>query len=137
MQVCGLEEEFDLSGALPRLLYVKAPAPTATLAWAICWPGSRMTPHTGGLRPSRSGCEPGEQLGALSPGGRRGRRGRAGGQLSRQERNRAFRETIRMRAVNAVRPPRACGEAAVSLTESLDHWVTGPDPGNHSSPSRR
>ena len=27
MQVSGLEEEFDLSGALPRLLYVKAPAP--------------------------------------------------------------------------------------------------------------
>jgi len=26
MQVSGLEEEFDLSGALPRLLYVKAPA---------------------------------------------------------------------------------------------------------------
>jgi predicted ATPase len=27
MQVSGLEEEFDLSGTLPRLLYVKAPAP--------------------------------------------------------------------------------------------------------------
>ena len=27
MRVSGLEEEFDLSGALPRLLYVKAPAP--------------------------------------------------------------------------------------------------------------
>ena len=27
MQVSGLEEEFDLSSALPRLLYVKAPAP--------------------------------------------------------------------------------------------------------------
>src|SRR5262249_52802452 len=27
MQVSGLEEEFELSGALPRLLYVKAPAP--------------------------------------------------------------------------------------------------------------
>ena len=27
MQVSGLEEEFDLSGGLPRLLYVKAPAP--------------------------------------------------------------------------------------------------------------
>ena len=26
MQVSGLEEEFDLSGALPRLLYVEAPA---------------------------------------------------------------------------------------------------------------
>lgn len=26
-QVSGLEEEFELSGALPRLLYVKAPAP--------------------------------------------------------------------------------------------------------------
>ena len=26
-QVSGLEEEFDLSGGLPRLLYVKAPAP--------------------------------------------------------------------------------------------------------------
>ena len=26
-EVSGLEEEFDLSGALPRLLYVKAPAP--------------------------------------------------------------------------------------------------------------
>ena len=27
MEVSGLEEEFDLSGGLPRLLYVKAPAP--------------------------------------------------------------------------------------------------------------
>ena len=27
MQVSGLEEEFDLSGGLPRLLYVKGPAP--------------------------------------------------------------------------------------------------------------
>ncbi|HEV8279306.1 MAG TPA: DUF4062 domain-containing protein, partial [Streptosporangiaceae bacterium] len=27
MQVSGLEEEFELSGELPRLLYVKAPAP--------------------------------------------------------------------------------------------------------------
>src|SRR6516225_5540104 len=27
MQVSGLEEEFELSGRLPRLLYVKAPAP--------------------------------------------------------------------------------------------------------------
>ena len=26
-QVSGLEEEFDLSGGLPRLLYVKGPAP--------------------------------------------------------------------------------------------------------------
>ena len=26
-RVSGLEEEFDLSGGLPRLLYVKAPAP--------------------------------------------------------------------------------------------------------------
>ena len=26
-QVSGLEDEFDLSGGLPRLLYVKAPAP--------------------------------------------------------------------------------------------------------------
>ena len=26
-QVSGLEEEFELSGALPRLLYVKTPAP--------------------------------------------------------------------------------------------------------------
>ena len=27
MEVSGLEEEFDLSAGLPRLLYVKAPAP--------------------------------------------------------------------------------------------------------------
>ena len=27
LQVSGLEEEFELSGGLPRLLYVKAPAP--------------------------------------------------------------------------------------------------------------
>ena len=27
LEVSGLEEEFDLSGGLPRLLYVKAPAP--------------------------------------------------------------------------------------------------------------
>jgi hypothetical protein len=28
MQVSGLEEEFELSAGLPRLLYVKAPAPS-------------------------------------------------------------------------------------------------------------
>ena len=38
MRVSGLEEEFDLSGALPRLLYVKAPAVAVILAWVICWP---------------------------------------------------------------------------------------------------
>jgi hypothetical protein len=27
MQLSGLEHEFDLSGALPRLLYIRAPAP--------------------------------------------------------------------------------------------------------------
>jgi hypothetical protein len=27
LEVSGLEEEFELSGSLPRLLYVKAPAP--------------------------------------------------------------------------------------------------------------
>ena len=27
MEISGLEDEFELSGALPRLLYVKAPAP--------------------------------------------------------------------------------------------------------------
>jgi hypothetical protein len=27
MQVSGVEEEFDLAGGLPKLLYVKAPAP--------------------------------------------------------------------------------------------------------------
>ena len=33
-QVSGLEEEFDLSGGLPRLLYVKAPAPDRELRLA-------------------------------------------------------------------------------------------------------
>ena len=44
-QVSGLEEEFDLSGGLPRLLYVKAPAPDREPGWRICWPGSRKSPR--------------------------------------------------------------------------------------------
>ena len=38
-QVSGLEEEFDLSAGLPRLLYVKGPAPISSRAWPACWPG--------------------------------------------------------------------------------------------------
>ena len=46
MQVSGLEEEFDLSGALPRLLYVEgAGARPRAARWPICWPGSRRTPR--------------------------------------------------------------------------------------------
>jgi hypothetical protein len=44
-QVSGLEEEFDLSGGLPRLLYVKGPAPIASLAWPICWLTSTRRPR--------------------------------------------------------------------------------------------
>ena len=44
-QVSGLEEEFDLSGGLPRLLYVRAPAPIVSRGWRICWPGSRKSPR--------------------------------------------------------------------------------------------
>jgi hypothetical protein len=45
MQVSGLEEEFDLSGALPGCCTSRRRRPAATLAWAICWPASRMTPR--------------------------------------------------------------------------------------------
>jgi hypothetical protein len=39
MDVSGLEEEFDLSEGLPRLLYVKTPAPDRDPALPSCWPG--------------------------------------------------------------------------------------------------
>src|SRR6516162_756662 len=44
-QVSGLEEEFELSAGLPRLLYVKTPAPDREPRWPICRPGSRMRPR--------------------------------------------------------------------------------------------
>jgi hypothetical protein len=44
-RVSGLEEEFDLSGGLPRLLYVKTPAPDREAGWPICWPASKMGPR--------------------------------------------------------------------------------------------
>jgi len=40
-QVSDLEEEFELSGRLPRLLYVKAPAPDRESRLAVCWLVSR------------------------------------------------------------------------------------------------
>jgi hypothetical protein len=36
MEISGLEDEFNLSGALPRLLYVKAPVPQAPEPWPEC-----------------------------------------------------------------------------------------------------
>ena len=46
MRVSGLEEGFDLSGALPRAAVRQgAGGPPPGLAWAICWPASRMTPR--------------------------------------------------------------------------------------------
>jgi hypothetical protein len=36
MATSGLEEEFELSAGLPRLLYVKAPRPTASRGWPAC-----------------------------------------------------------------------------------------------------
>ena len=45
-RVSGLEEEFELSGELPRLLYVKAPAPGASRGWLICWPVSGRSPRS-------------------------------------------------------------------------------------------
>ena len=44
MQVSGLEEEFDLSGALPPAA-VRQGAAGRDPRWAICWPASRMTPR--------------------------------------------------------------------------------------------
>jgi hypothetical protein len=38
--VSGLEGEFDLSARLPKLLYVKEPAPAATRGSPSCWTGS-------------------------------------------------------------------------------------------------
>src|SRR5690242_13023336 len=40
-RVSGLEEEFDLSGGLPRLLYVRAPAPDREPRLADLLAGSR------------------------------------------------------------------------------------------------
>src|SRR3984885_1766254 len=39
-QVSGLEDEYLMAAALPRLLYVKSPAPTATRGWRRCSTGS-------------------------------------------------------------------------------------------------
>jgi hypothetical protein len=44
-QVSGLEEEFDLSGGLPRLLYVRAPAPDREPGLADLLPASRKSPR--------------------------------------------------------------------------------------------
>jgi hypothetical protein len=38
--ISGLEEEFDLSAMLPKLLYVKEPAPAAIRGWPGYWTGS-------------------------------------------------------------------------------------------------
>jgi Domain of unknown function (DUF4062) len=46
MELSGLEEELQQSEGLPRLLYVKTPAPTASPAWPACWPGSSRRPRT-------------------------------------------------------------------------------------------
>ena len=52
-QVSGLEEEFELSGALPRLLYVKAPAPDREPRLArSASPAAPQTPPAG-RRPHR------------------------------------------------------------------------------------
>ena len=50
MEVSGLEEEFLLSGTegLPRLLYVKTPAPDREPRLAELLPASAWRPHTGG-----------------------------------------------------------------------------------------
>jgi Domain of unknown function (DUF4062) len=45
MEISGLEDEFHLSQELPRLLYIKVPPPTASLAWPICSPVSRRRPR--------------------------------------------------------------------------------------------
>jgi hypothetical protein len=36
MQISGLEEEFDLAQGLPRLLYIKTPAPDREPGLASC-----------------------------------------------------------------------------------------------------
>jgi hypothetical protein len=48
MQTSGLEEELELAraGALPRLLYVKTPAPTVSPAWPSSWTASSRMPRT-------------------------------------------------------------------------------------------
>jgi len=57
MRVSGLEEEFGLSAGLPRLLYVKAPAPDRSRGWLICWrrSGSRPPTASSARRPSWAG----------------------------------------------------------------------------------
>jgi len=45
-QVSGLEEEFELSGGLPRLLYVKAPAPGREPRLADLRPVSGRSPRS-------------------------------------------------------------------------------------------
>jgi hypothetical protein len=39
-QVSGLEDEYELSAGLPRLIYVKSPRRTASRGWRSCWPAS-------------------------------------------------------------------------------------------------
>jgi hypothetical protein len=43
--VSGLEEELQLSGGLPRLLYVKGRRRIANRGWLTCWPGSKRSPR--------------------------------------------------------------------------------------------
>jgi hypothetical protein len=76
LEVSGLEEELRLArdGALPRLLYVKAPAPDREPGWPSCWPASRgkaRTP-TGTSAPQGSwaGRRPSTRSPACSPGQR-------------------------------------------------------------------
>jgi hypothetical protein len=47
--ISGLEEEFDLSGSLPKLLYVKEPAPGC--APRLARPLDRIRQQGGGLLP--------------------------------------------------------------------------------------
>ncbi len=45
MEISGLQDEFELSRALPRLLYVKGRRPTASPGSLSCWLASRTRPQ--------------------------------------------------------------------------------------------
>ena len=54
MEVSGLEDEFDLSDGMPRLLYVKVPAPKREPRLADLLSRVRQEPRTAGSAPPPS-----------------------------------------------------------------------------------
>jgi hypothetical protein len=67
-RVSGLEDEFDLSGGLPRLLYVKAPAPGREPRLADLLARVREESYSPGSRPGpRAPADDGATAGARPP----------------------------------------------------------------------